>query len=135
MTSSNPHPVDIHVGRRLRLRRNVLGLSQEQLGDSVGVTFQQIQKYERGANRVGSSRLFDLSKILKVPVSFFFEQFADEIGSTMAAGFAEEPTPFEHDYSVQDKETANVIKAYYNISDPAVRKKMLSLMQTMANSE
>jgi len=68
-----PNPIDIHVGSRVRLRRNMLGLSQEKLGEAIGLTFQQVQKYERGANRIGASRLHDLSRVLDVPVSFFFD--------------------------------------------------------------
>src|SRR5512144_1355925 len=74
-----PNPVDIHVGSRVRLRRTLLGLSQEKLGEAVGLTFQQIQKYERGANRIGASRLFEFSRILDVPVSFFFEDMAERL--------------------------------------------------------
>ena len=66
-----PNPIDVHVGSRVRLRRNMLGLSQEKLGEAIGLTFQQVQKYERGANRIGASRLHDLSRVLDVPVSFF----------------------------------------------------------------
>ena len=69
-----PSPIDVHVGSRVRLRRNMLGLSQEKLGGAIGLTFQQVQKYERGANRIGASRLHDLSQVLDVPVSFFFDR-------------------------------------------------------------
>ena len=69
----SPNPIDVHVGKRLRLRRTLLGMSQERLGERLGLTFQQVQKYERGANRIGSSRLFELGQILDVPVSFFFD--------------------------------------------------------------
>src|ERR1700748_1341571 len=71
--SDKPNPVDVHVGSRVRLRRTLLGMSQEKLGNAVGLTFQQIQKYERGANRIGASRLFDMSRVLDVPVQFFFD--------------------------------------------------------------
>ena len=71
--SDKPNPIDIHVGTRVRLRRTLLGMSQEKLGDALGLTFQQVQKYERGANRIGASRLYDLSRVLDVPVSFFFD--------------------------------------------------------------
>src|SRR6185369_3833986 len=74
-----PNPVDVHVGARVRLRRTLLGMSQEKLGEAVGLTFQQVQKYERGANRVGASRLFDLSRVLDVPVSFFFDDMSGEV--------------------------------------------------------
>lgn len=74
-----PNPVDVHVGARMRLRRTLLGLSQEQLGAAIGLTFQQIQKYERGANRIGASRLFDLAQVLDVPVSYFFDDMTDSV--------------------------------------------------------
>lgn len=73
-----PNPIDVHVGSRVRLRRTLLGLSQERLGEAVGLTFQQIQKYERGANRIGASRLFEFSRILDVPVSFFFDDMSEK---------------------------------------------------------
>jgi len=72
-----PNPVDVHVGARMKLRRTLLGMSQEKLGEAIGLTFQQVQKYERGANRVGASRLFDLARVLDVPVSFFFDDLPD----------------------------------------------------------
>ena len=74
--SDSPNPIDVQVGSRVRLRRNMLGLSQEKLGEAIGLTFQQVQKYERGANRVGSSRLFDLARVLDVPVSYFFDEMS-----------------------------------------------------------
>src|SRR5512147_126443 len=89
-----PNPVDIHVGSRVRLRRTLLGLSQEKLGEAVGLTFQQIQKYERGANRIGASRLFEFSRILDVPVSFFFDDMSERVTGTdgpAAAGMADQP--------------------------------------------
>src|SRR5579862_1779426 len=74
--SGKPNPIDVHVGSRVRLRRTLLGMSQEKLGEAIGLTFQQVQKYERGANRVGASRLYDLSQVLDVPVSYFFEEIS-----------------------------------------------------------
>src|SRR5262249_48391300 len=85
----NPSPIDIHVGSRVRLRRNMLGLSQEKLGEAIGLTFQQVQKYERGANRIGASRLHDLSQVLDVPVSFFFDNTDPVRAPAIPAGFAE----------------------------------------------
>src|SRR3990170_3875461 len=79
--TGRPNPVDIHVGARVRLRRTLLGMSQEKLGEAIGLTFQQVQKYERGANRIGSSRLYDLSRVLEVPVSFFFEEMSPGTGA------------------------------------------------------
>src|ERR1700759_1086976 len=76
--AGKPNPVDVHVGSRVRLRRTLLGMSQEKLGEAIGLTFQQVQKYERGANRIGASRLFDLSRVLDVPVSFFFDDMTND---------------------------------------------------------
>src|SRR5216684_737109 len=80
-----PSPIDVHVGSRIRLRRTLLGLSQERLGDALGLTFQQVQKYERGANRVGASRLFDLSRVLDVPISYFFDEMSLGVASAAQA--------------------------------------------------
>src|ERR1700751_1295865 len=87
--SDKPNPIDVHVGSRVRLRRTLLGMSQEKLGEAIGLTFQQVQKSERGPNRVGPSRLYDLSRVLDVPVSFFF----DDISTEVAAAAAGEPVP------------------------------------------
>ena len=89
-----PNPVDVRVGARLRLRRNMLGLSQEKLGELIGLTFQQIQKYERGANRIGASRLYELSRVLDVPVSFFFDD-TDPVRAPAVDGFAQPPVEAE----------------------------------------
>ena len=85
--ADKPNPIDVHVGSRVRLRRTLLGMSQEKLGDAIGLTFQQVQKYERGANRIGASRLFDLSRVLDVPVSFFFDDMASDTAGRQG-GFA-----------------------------------------------
>eukprot|EP01035_Chromulina_nebulosa_P063261 gene63261-86543_t len=86
---SRPSPIDVHVGSRIRLRRTLMGLSQERLGEALGLTFQQVQKYERGVNRVGASRLFDLSRVLDVPISFFFDDLPEPLGD--AGGGASAP--------------------------------------------
>src|SRR5574340_1053213 len=83
---SRASPIDAHVGYRIRLRRTLLGLSQERLGDALGLTFQQVQKYERGINRVGASRLFDLARVLDVPISFFFDDMPEPIGGGVPSG-------------------------------------------------
>ena len=88
---SRPSPIDVHVGSRIRLRRTLLGMSQERLGEALGLTFQQVQKYERGVNRVGASRLFDLSRVLDVPISFFFDDMPDSLASTYGAQSADAP--------------------------------------------
>src|SRR6476620_12335762 len=97
MPSGKPNPVDVHVGSRVRLRRTLLGMSQERLGEAIGLTFQQVQKYERGANRVGASRLFDLSRVLDVPVSFFFEDMAPAVQPEERGGLAEAPERYDAD--------------------------------------
>ena len=95
--SDKPNPIDVHVGTRVRLRRTLLGMSQEKLGEAIGLTFQQVQKYERGANRVGASRLYDLSRVLDVPVSYFFEEMGADVARAAEArlgGMAEAaPSP------------------------------------------
>jgi transcriptional regulator with XRE-family HTH domain len=130
-----PHPVDIHVGKRLRLRRSILGMSQETLGKATGITFQQVQKYERGINRIGSSRLYDFSKILSVPVAFFFEEFNMGEAKQSARGFAEdEAAPFEHE-PLSNKESIQLVRAFSRIKNPAVRKKILNLVKTLTEEE
>src|SRR3546814_14208536 len=97
--TGSPNPVDVHVGGRVRLRRTLLGLSQEKLGEALGLTFQQVQKYERGANRIGASRMFDLSRVLDVPVSFFFDDMPQDVAMQSPRrriGIAESPAePFD----------------------------------------
>lgn len=136
--TGKPNPVDIHVGSRVRLRRTLLGLSQEKLGDALGLTFQQVQKYERGANRIGASRLFDLSRVLDVPVSFFFDDMSPDIPGRKSAveididlddvshgGFEVDP--------MARRETLELVRAYYRIKDPLVRKRVFELAKALAN--
>jgi transcriptional regulator with XRE-family HTH domain len=133
-----PNPVDIHVGSRVRLRRTLLGLSQEKLGEAVGLTFQQIQKYERGANRIGASRLFEFSRILDVPVSFFFDDMAErlKVGEGQGAiALADQPqSPLEPD-PLTRRETLELVRAYYRIVDPQVRKRLFELAKSLGVSE
>jgi transcriptional regulator with XRE-family HTH domain len=126
-----PHPVDIHVGRRLRSRRTILGMSQEEIGEAVGITFQQVQKYERGLNRIGSSRLYEFSCLLGVNVSYFFEDLDKGGDGSIAAGMAEEGASFEYE-QLNNKEILTLVRSYYGIKDANVRKKMLSLMKSLA---
>ncbi|MFS2325689.1 MULTISPECIES: helix-turn-helix domain-containing protein [Brucella] len=125
-----PNPIDVHVGSRIRLRRNMLGLSQEKLGESLGITFQQIQKYEKGTNRVGASRLQAISAILTVPVSFFFE---DAPGSSATqAGFAEDnEATYVVDF-LNSNEGVQLTRAFTKISDPKVRRKIIDLVKSLA---
>jgi transcriptional regulator with XRE-family HTH domain len=138
--ASKPNPIDVHVGKRLRLRRTLLGMSQERLGELLGLTFQQVQKYERGANRVGSSRLFELGRILNVPVAFFFDDLPEGLAGSTAgyagAGLAEEGAAFKHqdeELPLERRETLELVRAYYRIADPAVRKRLFELAKALAN--
>jgi transcriptional regulator with XRE-family HTH domain len=135
---SKSSPIDAHVGARIRLRRSLLGMSQERLGEALGLTFQQIQKYERGVNRVGASRLWDLARVLDVPVGFFFDDLQEsfrqgqaEAGGRHALGFAEGQEAFGDDPMTR-RETIELVRAYYRISDPQVRKRMLDLIRSLA---
>jgi len=127
-----PNPVDMHVGSRIRLRRQLMKMSQEKLGDELGVTFQQVQKYERGANRVGASRLYRLSRVLEVPVQFFFEDLAD---APMTSGMAEgDQTPIVYNF-IQSSDGVSLAEAFSKISDAKVRRRVLELVRTLAAEE
>jgi len=133
--TGKPNPIDVHVGSRVRLRRTLLGMSQEKLGEAIGLTFQQVQKYERGANRIGASRLYDLSRVLDVPVSFFFDDMPNELGGPPPA---EQPVSadagtggFEPD-PMAKRETLELVRAYYRIQDPQVRKRIFELTKAVA---
>lgn len=132
------HPIDTHVGKKLRQRRTILGLSQDAVGTAIGVTFQQIQKYERGVNRIGSSRLYEFSKILAVPVSYFFEDMENSANSApahaTASGVAEDGQPFEHE-KMYSRETLEMMRAYYRITDPRVRKRVFELVKSLADEK
>ncbi|MCK8784079.1 helix-turn-helix domain-containing protein [Roseomonas sp. NAR14] len=131
-------PIDVHVGTRVRLRRTLLGMSQERLGEALGLTFQQVQKYERGVNRIGASRLFDLARVLDVPIGFFFDDMPDAMGGQgggrRASGFAESQDGFEDD-TLHRRETLELVRAYYRINDPAVRKRVFDLIKSLAPTE
>lgn len=134
--SGKPNPIDVHVGARVRLRRTLLGMSQEKLGEALGLTFQQVQKYERGANRVGASRLFDLSRVLDVPVSFFFDDMSEAVEALsprLMSGLAEEPATYDAD-PMTKRETLELVRAYYRITDPHVRKRVLDLAKVLGVS-
>ncbi|MGR0185382.1 helix-turn-helix domain-containing protein [Azospirillum aestuarii] len=131
----SPNPVDIHVGARVRLRRTLLGMSQEKLGDALGLTFQQVQKYERGANRISASRLFDLSRVLDVPISFFFDDMAE---ATAATTVADEVCASGIDTTEPDpmakRETLELVRAYYRIPDAAVRKRLFEMTKVLGKT-
>ena len=128
-----PNPIDVHVGTRVRLRRNMLGLSQEKLGEAIGLTFQQVQKYERGANRIGASRLHDLSRVLDVPVSFFFDDMDPVRAPAIPAGFAEPPAEAFDSDPLRKRETVELVSAYYRIEDAVVRRRLFDLAKALAS--
>ena len=130
-------PSDDHVGARIKLRRTMLGMSQERLGEGLGLTFQQVQKYERGANRVGASRLFDLSRLLDVPIGFFFDALPGALASShgtaptrMGFGMADAQDSFGDDPMAR-REAVELVRAYYRIADPAIRRRVLDLVRSM----
>ena len=125
-----PNPIDIHVGSRIRLRRTMLGMSQEKLGESLGITFQQIQKYEKGTNRVGASRLQNISNILTVPVSFFFEDAPGEQPSS--AGMAEASSSNYVVDFLSSSEGLQLNRAFVKIGDAKVRRKIVDLVKALA---
>ncbi len=126
-----PNPIDIHVGSRVRLRRTMIGMSQEKLGDALGITFQQIQKYEKGANRVGASRLQEISRVLNTPISFFFEDAPGSPGS--GEGFQETTsTNYVVDF-LSSSDGLQLNKAFVKIEDPKVRRKLVELAKALAN--
>ncbi len=137
--SRRANPVDVHVGSRVRLRRMLLGMSQERLGEKLGLTFQQVQKYEKGVNRIGASRLFDLAKVLSVSVGFFYESLPGNGGSSTkaddgagAVGFAELPSESYVADFLGSREGLELNKAFARISDPKVRRTIVELVRSLA---
>lgn len=127
-----PDPVDVHVGSRVRLRRKLLGMSQERLGESIGLTFQQVQKYERGANRIGVSRLHQLGRVLEVPVSFFFDDAPESVDIDVphAEGADQSGPPSDQDIAEQSSE---FIRSFYRIKSTEVRDRLYALVMKMAS--
>ncbi len=131
--TGKPHPVDVHVGARVRMRRAFLSMSQTTLGEAIGLTFQQVQKYERATNRVSSSRLVDLARVLDVPVEFFFEDMPPAVAASPPAqggGRAKKPPSYEPD-PMAKRETLEFVRAYYKISDPEIRKRLRKLTKAL----
>ncbi len=126
-------PVDVHVGARLRVRRTLLGMSQTMLGEAIGLTFQQVQKYESGANRISASRLFDMSLILDLPIEYFFDDMPTAVAATpplVGGGKAKKPPSHEPD-PMAKRETLELVRAYYKISDPQVRKRLFEMTKAL----
>ena len=140
---AKPNPIDVHVGKRIKLQRTLLGMSQDRLGDLLGVTCQQILKYEHGINRVGSSRLYELGQALSVPVSFFFDdlvgsQLPDNVHGPLP-GLAEHSDAFQPSMDdnqiIERNESLKLIRAYYQITDLHVRKRLFDLVKSLGNLE
>ena len=143
--SSPPKPksateADRTIGNRIATLRVAQGLSQTDLGQAIGVSFQQVQKYERGVNRIGASRLFDLGRVLDVPIGFFFDDMPDSMSGVTSgirsrlAGFAESQEGFEDD-TMHRRETLELVRAYYRIGEPGVRKRVFDLIKSLAPTE
>lgn len=128
-TERNPNPVDLHVGARIRMRRKILGVSQERLAEDLGLTFQQIQKYERGANRVSASKLYEIARSLQSSVGYFFEGLADTVD-----GMSENGEPFVHDF-LMTPEGLELASLFPKITKPKVRRRILELVRSMAEDE
>lgn len=134
--SRKPNPIDAHVGTRVRLRRMLLGMSQEKLGEHLGLTFQQVQKYEKGVNRIGASRLFDLSRVLGVFVQFFYDEApAELVDAALAPGFAERPTESYVIEFLSTREGLELNKAFVKIADPRVRRSVVELVRSLGGEE
>lgn len=136
MAKKQPSSIDAHVGSRVRLRRMLIGMSQEKLGELLGLTFQQVQKYEKGANRIGASRLYDISTILNVPVQYFFEDLPQAGGAGLNGHGMSEPDrePFVMDF-VSSTEGLQLIRSYTKVTDPRVRKRILELVKSLGGEE
>ena len=143
-TSGSPNPVDVHVGNRIRLRRTLLGYSQQFMARKLGLTFQQVQKYEKGCNRVGASRLWDISKVLKVSMDFFFEDMDKDIENqspmmqSMPDGegclmLNEEVDEIDLD-PMKKQETLELVRAYYRITNRALAKQLFDLMISLSKT-
>ncbi|MEZ5774893.1 MAG: helix-turn-helix transcriptional regulator [Hyphomicrobiaceae bacterium] len=129
------NPIDVYVGSRIRLRRMLIGMSQERLGELMGLTFQQIQKYEKGVNRVGASRLHRLSGILQVPVQFFFDELPVAGGPSGQPGFAESASEAHILDFLNTREGLELNRAFVQITDPQVRRRVVDLVKTLAGGD
>jgi transcriptional regulator with XRE-family HTH domain len=132
-TDGEPNLVDVHVGRRIRLRRSLLEMSQSDLGKELGLTFQQVQKYERGDNRVSASRLFDIARVLDVTISFFFDDLPEELLAEFTPVHPYVPEAPGRQFSL-DAEGEELARAYYEIADPAVRAQFYMLVKVLGDS-
>ncbi len=133
MLKKAPNPIDRHVGSRVRMRRMMLGMSQEKLGDALGLTFQQVQKYEKGTNRIGASRLQQIAHILQVPVEFFFEGAPDFV--TPPSGLAEAPSPAYVADFLATSDGLALTRAFMRITNTKLRRRIVDLVESIAGDE
>jgi transcriptional regulator with XRE-family HTH domain len=131
LSTKHPHPTDTHVGSRVRMRRLMLGMSQEKLAGQLGLTFQQVQKYEKGTNRISASRLQHVCQILDVPVSFFFEQAPGPGSHRHGSGFAEASPSYVNDF-LSSSEGLALLKAFMRIDESALRRSIVRLVEGIA---
>lgn len=132
-----PNPIDVHVGNRLRLRRTLLGMSQQKVGEALGLTFQQVQKYERGTNRIGASRLWDLAGVLDCPVSFFFDEMDEKTAGQSPRnwdGVSTSDQMLRQDDPMNRRETLELVRAYYRIKGYHVRRRIYELAKSLATT-
>jgi transcriptional regulator with XRE-family HTH domain len=133
MAKKSPNPIDKHVGSRVRMRRMMLSMSQEKLGDALGLTFQQVQKYEKGTNRIGASRLQQISNILSVPISFFFEGAPNPGGHS--SGMAEAPSPAYVSDFLATSDGLALTKSFMRIKSAKLRRRIVDLVEQIANGK
>jgi transcriptional regulator with XRE-family HTH domain len=132
MAKKAPNPIDKHVGSRVRMRRMMLGMSQEKLGNNLGLTFQQVQKYEKGTNRIGASRLQQISHILQVPVSFFFEGAPANVNGPRSDELSEAPSPAYVSDFLATSDGLALTKAFMRIPDMKLRRRIVDLVEQIA---
>ena len=131
MTMKMPNPIDVHVGSRLRMRRMLVGMSQEKLGESLDLTFQQIQKYEKGSNRISASRLFDMARILDVPVQFFFDDMACSYVANRGKDDKSSNTYAMIEF-LSSPDAAHLVRTFSEIQSPEVRRNVLDLVKSIS---
>jgi transcriptional regulator with XRE-family HTH domain len=133
MTKKAPNPIDKHVGSRVRMRRMMISVSQEKLGEKLGITFQQIQKYEKGTNRIGASRLQQIATVLSVPVSFFFE--GAPVPEAIGGAMSEPASPAYVSDFLATSDGLALTKAFMKVKDPKVRRRIVDLVEAMVSEE
>jgi transcriptional regulator with XRE-family HTH domain len=135
MSKRMPNPIDVHVGTRIRMRRMLVGMSQEKLGERLGLTFQQVQKYEKGTNRVSASRLFHVAQVLGVTVQYFYEDLPEGAESGAVEGFAESGEQAVITNFLNSAEGLQLNRAFHQITDSDVRRRVVELVKSISSKE